>query len=208
MPRDGEKTKRRILEVATTLFARYGFDKVTVLQISKRLRISEPAVYRYFDGKQALCDAVLDSITDSLAFDVLFDSLGKEDDVRRLLTGLATHIVTYFSRRPELYRLLLYSSLSGHARAHRVYHSIRGTYCGFFRRRLDQLYERGLILNADNEITARCFIGMVFDCALANTLWKGMQGKTYDSAKVIANNVRIYAGGLTGRAEDLEDNRP
>lgn len=196
MSRTGVQTRQRIIEVATDLFGREGFEKVTMKQIAGRLRISEPAVYRYFDNKEVLTVAVLNSLIDRHEFEAVFDDLCVVNNVEQVLKGLASHIVVLFTQRQEVYRLLLYSSLSKHAHAHTVYNAIRGTYSTFLRRQLDRLYREKLIRKVNNEITSRCFIGMVFDCALANTLWKGMQGKVFDPSDVVANNASIYARGL------------
>jgi AcrR family transcriptional regulator len=196
MPKTGKNTRKLILDVATDLFGKHGFDKVTLKQVSAALGISEPAVYRYFESKEALITSVLESLVERLESDELFKLLSETDEVDRILKGLATHIVTYFSDRQGLYRLLLFSSLSGHAGARKAYKTIRGSYCQFLRRQLDRLYRSGKIRSVNNEITARCFTGMVFDCALGNTLWKGMQGRIFDPQKTILNNVGIYARGL------------
>ena len=74
---------------------------------------------------------------------------------------------------------------------------IRGNYVKFLTQQLDRLFEAGKIIEKNNEITARCFVGMIFDCALGVTLWRNYIGKIYDPADVIANNVPIYARGLT-----------
>jgi hypothetical protein len=66
----------------------------------------------------------------------------------------------------------------------------------FLTAQLDRLYAAGRIKQRNNEITARCFVGMVFDCALSATMWRGFLGKTYKPEEVMANNVPIFADGL------------
>ncbi|MEW6050601.1 MAG: TetR/AcrR family transcriptional regulator [Candidatus Zixiibacteriota bacterium] len=182
--------------MATMLFSRDGFDKVTIKQVARRCKITEPAIYRHFESKVALCEAVLDAVGERLAYNELFERLESEDNVENLLRQLALHIVNFFTENQDIYRLLLFSALAGHPHARQVYDAIRGAYARFLREQLDRLYSRDLIVKKNNEITARCFVGMVFDCAMANTLWKGMQGKVYTPSDVVANNVPIYAQGL------------
>ena len=74
---------------------------------------------------------------------------------------------------------------------------IRGNYVKFLIRQLDRLYEAGVIVEKNNEITARCFVGMVLDCAMGLSLYKGLQGRTYEPDSIIANNVPIYVRGLS-----------
>jgi len=188
--------KQQIINEATRLFSRMGYDRVTVKQLGEICGITEPAIYRHFESKDAIYDAVLDSLESRMDTEALFAKLGKEMDVEQLLFGLATHVIDFFTEHDELYRLLLYSALKEHTKARHVYDVIRGTYVHFLQAQFDRLYEQGLIVRKNNEITARCFIGMVFDCALSRTLWRGMQGEVYAPNDVVSNNVPIYARGL------------
>ncbi len=61
---------------------------------------------------------------------------------------------------------------------------------------LDRMSRSGHIMELNNEITARCFTGMVFDCAMYASLWKAFHGGQFKAGEVIANNVPIYVRGL------------
>lgn len=51
------KTKARILQAATELFCRFGFDKVSIGQIMKLARMTHGAFYNHFKSKEALYSA-------------------------------------------------------------------------------------------------------------------------------------------------------
>lgn len=55
----GERTSRRILDVAEELFAAQGYGGTSLRQIAERAGIQEPGLYNHFAGKQALYEAVL-----------------------------------------------------------------------------------------------------------------------------------------------------
>lgn len=55
----GERTARRVLDVAEDLFARHGYDGTSLRQIADGAGIKEPGLYNHFAGKQALYEAVL-----------------------------------------------------------------------------------------------------------------------------------------------------
>ena len=158
--------------------------------------ITEPAVYRHFKSKGSLYEAVLESIQHRLNTDQLFECLKNERDLEKLLTTIAEHILAVFRENEDLCRLLLFCTLTGHAEAKKVFNMIRGPYVQFLKNQLDLLLSEGLIIKKDNEITARCFIGGVFDCALGCTVWKGYQGRELKPTDAIANNVPIYVRGL------------
>ena len=49
-----EETKARIIDSAKRLFAEQGYQKTTVMDISKQAGLSEAALYEYFQGKEDL----------------------------------------------------------------------------------------------------------------------------------------------------------
>lgn len=188
--------KRQIIREAMRLFGRYGYDKVTVKQLARTCGITEPALYRYFPSKEAIYDTVLDSLESVHQYRELFARLEREEDVGVILFDLAAHILEFFRRHRELYRLLLYSALREHSKARQVFRTIRAPYVTFLMQQLKRLQAAGRVKRKNHEITARCFIGMVFDCALGATLWRGFQGKVYSPEKIIANNVPLFVNGL------------
>lgn len=192
----GER-KEQIIREAMRLFGHYGYDSVTIKQLAEACGITEPALYRHFPSKEEIYGAVLDSLKSILNYNELFERLDNETEPGVILTEMASHILDFFNLHRETYRLLLYSTLREHAKGRKLFREIRGPYVKFLTTRLDRLYSEGKIVKKNNEITARCFVGMVFDCALGATLWKGFQGKTYRPADIIANNVPIFVRGLT-----------
>jgi len=188
--------KEQILKLATEMFSRDGYDKVTVKQLADGCGITEPAIYRHFQSKEAIYTAVLESLRERMEYKELFDRLEKENELEVILSELAQHIIAFYSDNSDIYRLLLYAALRGPARAKPIFAITRGTYVKSLEKQLDRLAQRGPIIPKQNEITARCFIGMVFDCAMGMNLWRGLQGKSYDPQEVVANNVPIYVRGL------------
>ena len=67
--------KGQILKEATRLFAESGFDKVTIKDLADACNITEPALYRHYPSKDAIYDAVLDSIEERLCSRAVFESL-------------------------------------------------------------------------------------------------------------------------------------
>src|SRR5207302_11509102 len=55
-------TRDRILEVAERLFRQIGYQKTTVGDIAKELRMSPANVYRFFESKKAIAQAVARSL--------------------------------------------------------------------------------------------------------------------------------------------------
>lgn len=53
-------TKTRILETALKLFLRHGYDKTSMRMLAEELGVTKPAIYHYFDGKEALALEVVE----------------------------------------------------------------------------------------------------------------------------------------------------
>jgi AcrR family transcriptional regulator len=70
MPSPRLNKKQDIIQAATLLFAKQGFDGTTTLQISKQAGITEPVIYYHFTGKDELFTGIIAS-----AFETFFAHL-------------------------------------------------------------------------------------------------------------------------------------
>ncbi|MBN2225854.1 MAG: TetR/AcrR family transcriptional regulator [candidate division Zixibacteria bacterium] len=188
--------RKQIVTKATTLFARYGFDRMTVKMLAKACGITEPALYRHFASKEKLYDEVLKSLESKVLLDDLKRQLAKIDDVEVLLFAVAKHIFDTYLGHKELSRLLLYSSLERHTMSGRVFAMVRAPYIKILGEALARLIKQRQIRKVNPIITARCFVGMVMDCTMGQSLWNRMQGKKFTPDIVMDNNIPIFARGL------------
>jgi AcrR family transcriptional regulator len=54
-----EKIKESIIRAAKELFRKYGYHKTSVNEIAKKARIAKATIYKYFDSKEHVLDAIL-----------------------------------------------------------------------------------------------------------------------------------------------------
>jgi len=59
MPRDKALSHERIIRAARDEFSEYGFDKASMRRIGKRCGLTAAALYRHFDSKEAVFDALV-----------------------------------------------------------------------------------------------------------------------------------------------------
>lgn len=52
--------RRRILDAATALFARHSYETTGMRELAAAVGMSPPAIYHYFESKEALMDALID----------------------------------------------------------------------------------------------------------------------------------------------------
>lgn len=55
-------TKEKILDTALELFSEKGFLAVTTQEIAEKVGIKAPSLYKHYESKQAIFDAILDKI--------------------------------------------------------------------------------------------------------------------------------------------------
>ena len=97
----GAKTRERILEAAERLFATRGYAETTLREIAAQVGIQNPSIYKHFDTKAEIYDAVLER-----AIGPVRDEFWSEDqDLGKVVHGLAPH--------PRVAQLLLRETLTG-----------------------------------------------------------------------------------------------
>lgn len=58
--RDRAATMEKLLQAATEVFSKLGYDGATTKEVAKRAKVNEALIQRYFDGKEGLLYAVMD----------------------------------------------------------------------------------------------------------------------------------------------------
>ena len=99
----GERTQRRLLEIAIDRFGERGFRRTSVSEIARAAGLTQAAVYAYFPSKEALFDAAVDA-----------DATRLIDDAR------ARSVDTPATQLTPMLLLFLVSGLEQHALIRRV----------------------------------------------------------------------------------------
>jgi TetR/AcrR family fatty acid metabolism transcriptional regulator len=84
----GKNTRERIINSAKKLFAEQGYQKTTIVDISRRAGLSEAALYEYFQGKESLLLMIPDLWVSELVRDLdeqLFGVKGTVNKLRKYL---------------------------------------------------------------------------------------------------------------------------
>jgi AcrR family transcriptional regulator len=108
--RNPDRTRRRILQAAISLFAQQGFHAVSVDQIVGRARVNKRMVYHYFGSKDALFEAALAEVYGRLEA-VEFDAFSRGGRPREKLARLLEGYFDFLDREPEFTRLLQWENL-------------------------------------------------------------------------------------------------
>lgn len=101
---DAKTDKRQqILDAALTLFSEKGYDGVGVDEIAVTAGIKGPTMYYYFKGKEALLDAMLETVT--AYYDSHFGStarLGKYPESMEELTAMSIQRLAFTIHDPQI----------------------------------------------------------------------------------------------------------
>lgn len=196
--RKSSKDRReQILREATALFTSKGYDGTSIRLIAGMCGISEAAIYRHFDGKESLYRSVITEKAREHDIKGNLDAFLTDATIEEVLTHIATHILSLAEKDPQLVKLMFRNSFMGGSVARELFMEIRLPYIEFLAERIRQGQAKGELVEVDGFISARCFVGMVMDCALNTDVWSSLTNVPFDSNKVICNNVPIFARGLT-----------
>jgi AcrR family transcriptional regulator len=100
------RTRGAILAAAIERFAQDGFQRTSITDVASDVGVSAPAVYRYFDDKEALFLAAIDADADGLVA-LARAALGRgEGSFASLLDSLVTGIARAVQEHPLAARVL------------------------------------------------------------------------------------------------------
>lgn len=102
----------QIVEAADEHFSHYGYGKTTVADLAKTIGFSKAYIYKFFDSKQAIGEAIcarcLGSITDAVV-DAVAEGKSSTDKLRRLFNTISALSVELFFSDRKLYDIAVYS---------------------------------------------------------------------------------------------------
>nr|WP_244478407.1 TetR/AcrR family transcriptional regulator [Methylobacterium sp. Leaf113] len=111
IPEEAAPTTRcRILATAEEAFRVVGYQKTTVADIAKTLRMSPANVYRFFDSKKAIHEAVIKRLMDDTELRVTevveTPGLSAVDRIARTITVMHTACVERCEANPRLHEMV------------------------------------------------------------------------------------------------------
>jgi len=113
----GPERRETILSAAQGLFARKGFHGVSIDEIARAVNVSPAILYRHFDSKQTLYNAVLDKFAGQRQsyVDTIVNHGTRFEDA---LAGMTQVYIENIAENPDILRIELHSLLEGNPAAH------------------------------------------------------------------------------------------
>jgi AcrR family transcriptional regulator len=189
-----EERRQQILELATELFARQGYQGTTTRQIAQQVHVNEAIIFRHFSTKEELYWAVIENQIRIRGGRARLEArLAAGGSDRELLAAIAEEML---GRDVTLSRLLLYTALENHELTHRFFR----THVAQYLELLADYIRRGIAEDRFREVdpllAARGFLGMVWYHFQIQELFGGKRVQTFDPHYVSETLVDVWLRGM------------
>jgi AcrR family transcriptional regulator len=193
--------RKQILEVATSLFARQGFEGTTTRQIADRAGVNEALIFRHFPTKQELYWGVLDEkVQQGKRRQQLEEKVAAARSTRELFISMAEDIL---ARDTAMTRLLFFSALESHDLAERFFETYIAKYYEVLAKHISRGIEAGEFRKVNPTLAARGFLGMVVYHFQIQELFGGKRYQKFDHREVAECLTDIWLTGV--KAERLSE---
>ena len=201
----GAERRLQILRAASQCFGTRGFHGTTTRDVAAAVGITEAALYRYFDSKEAMYRAILDERMSAPNPIAAVEAHAARDDDEAVFTGLLLALLAGVNSDPSFIRLLFYSALEGHQLA-KPFHEkrvqrLREFLTGYLERRI----RAGAFREVDPQLAARFFIGLFVDYAIVGQVFGQRDVYPQSVEEVSRTLVAIFLDGM--RAEPKASGR-
>lgn len=201
-----EDRRNQIINVATHLFAKQGFEGTTTRAIAERAAVNEAIIFRHFPSKELLYRAVLEKNARESGLDgTIREILGRDGDLRESMIEIAATVLRTRIKSPTLTRLFLYSALEGHELSNqflRSYIMLSVTNLAEF---LRSRMEREVVRRGNALAMARCFFGMLTHYILLHDLFSNEGSWAQDPNSVATDVVDIWLDGILPQQSPLRE---
>lgn len=189
--------RRQILDVASGIFARKGYQGATTREIAEEAGVNEALLFRHFPSKESLYWTMLEELCRAKGGrDRMKRILEEGGSDHRIFQAIAREILERSARDRELTRLLWFTALENHQLSVRFFRTFVAEYyealAGYIRMRIRQ----GAFRRVDPLLAARGFLGMVVYHFLVQELFGGEQYRSFDTKEVAATLSGIWLAGM------------
>ena len=200
----GDARREQILATAVSLFSQRGFKGTTTKEIARAAGVSEAMVFRHFENKDALYEAILDTkgCEDGVRRfpweenEVLNSAIAAKDDTA-VFYNIALDALNKHHKDVAFMRLLFYSALEEHELAERFFHDFIERVYQFIGGYIEQRQHDGAFREVNPRVAVRSFLGMLIHHSLNNILWdKRRRLLNISNEEAARNFAEILLGGI------------
>lgn len=194
--------REQMLEIASGLFAKQGFQGTTTRQIAERSGVTEALLFRHFDTKDDLYWAVIErKINEAAPLQQMRYRLEGDGSDLEVLSGVAAEILERRAKDQTLSRLLLYSALENHRLSHRFFRTYIAKYYEVLADYIRRRTKEGGFRQIDPLLAARGFLGMVIYHSWIQELYGGKRYQDFSVQQVSGTLAGIWLQGMLNTPE-------
>lgn len=189
--------RQQIIAVATTLFARQGFEGTTTREIATKAGVSEAIIFRHFPTKENLYWAIIHQKCQlGGKREKLLEALQSGHEDRAIFATIAEQILRRNTNDSTLSRLLLFSALENHRLSRRFFRTYVAENYEALARHIRRRTREGKFRRVDPLLAARGFLGMVIYHFLIQELFGGKRYQKFDMKRVSRAMADIWLQGV------------
>ena len=164
-----EERRTTIIDVAKRLFAQSGFHGVSIGQIVKEVGVSPSILYRHFNSKDELYEAVLHEFSctrESYVDAVVVDDNSFESVLRAMTTVFINSIV----KDPDLLKMEMHSQLEGNTASREFFVNRWKSFTDYIEFNLKEMHAQGRIESLNFKAAALMYQSMIREVLLLKCL--------------------------------------
>ncbi len=166
--RRGQQTRSRLLEAAEEVFGRRGFERASIVDITRTAAVAQGTFYVYFESKKAIFTELVESLGKALR-ERLAEAARSEFDNLTQDRAAFSAFLAYVAEHRHLYRIVRQAEFVDEALYRDYYRRLADGYI----RRLRPEVDAGRVAKIDAEALAFSMMGIFDFLGMRWALWEG-----------------------------------
>ncbi|MCK4950211.1 MAG: TetR/AcrR family transcriptional regulator [Gammaproteobacteria bacterium] len=183
--------KASILAVSKILFADKGFHGVSVDEIAQRLGVSPAVLYKHFDSKEALYEAVLDEI--SCKRESYVEAVVQQPmDFARVLEAMTRVYVESIAKDPDYLKMEMHSVLEGSAVTKQFFENRWRSFTDYIEFNMQELMPKEKVANINPKVASLMFQGMIREALYAKCIYHSDRYREIDLQTLVTTLTGLF----------------
>ena len=183
--------KASILAVAKILFADKGYHGVSVDEIAQRLGVSPAVLYKHFNSKEELYEAVLDEI--SCKRESYVDAVVRQPaNFHKVLIEMTRVYVESVAQDPDYIKMEMHSVLEGSTVTQQFFENRWKSFTDYIEFHLQELRSKGEMLDVNPKAASLMFQGMIREALYAKCIYKSDHYREFDLQTLVTSLIKMF----------------
>ena len=186
-----EERRATIITVAKRLFAHTGFHGVSIDDIVSEVGVSPAILYRHFESKEELYQAVLQEFSatrESYIEAVVADDIGFE----QVLRGMTTVFVSSITSHPDMLKMEMHSQLDGSSSSQDFFLNRWKSFTDYIEFSLNELQAAGKIKPINAQAAALMYQGIIREVLLLKCMQHSDRLKNTPIALLVDEIITLF----------------